>query len=409
MIQGAGKTNLAKVSPFTIAKSLANVAGQIKSVQKTKGGALFVEVEQAKQARSLLEMTNLTENIKVEVSPHRSLNSSRGVIRWRDLLGTPVEEIKQELSGQGVTHVHQMKLKKGGNTIELATYILTFDRSTPPKELRCGYQVVKVEDYIPSPMRCFKCQRFGHLGKRCNRQAVCGKCAKQGHTFKDCKEKKPSCANCKGDHPSFSRKCPLYLEEKEVQSLKSERKISIPEARKVVRASRAPVLPKSFAAAVANKVSVGTQTCAETTEPQAQTASAGTDTTEKKKRKRKRKNKKKKTEDKEEKKEPEPSNPGANPSAVTPPVEDKGESSKTVSDPQPEPSTSGAAAPVVPAPAKDQGQSSDTVTVDNEDQAEEVKRTSDVDDDKDSADNTDGRENEDEKSSLNFRCINVGK
>ena len=281
MVEGQDGESLAKVSPFVITKTVGKAAGQVKLVNKTKSGTLFIEVERENQARSLMKLSTLG-NKKVRVSAHRSLNFSKGVIRWRDLLGTPVEEITSELRGQGVTHVHQMTTRRDGRVIETATYVLTFDRPTPPTELKCAYQVVKVEAYIPSPMRCFKCQRFGHTGRKCNRRAVCGKCAKEGHTLPDCREKKPSCVNCEGAHASFSKKCPQFLEEREIQSVRTERKISIPEARKVVRASRAPVLTKSYAAAVTQKKSIGVQT-----EPEMPT------NTQEKKKKRKRKHKKK--------------------------------------------------------------------------------------------------------------------
>ena len=243
---------MARVSPFAIGRAIGRVAGDVKRVSKTKAGTLFIEVGHKHQARDLMKLTALCK-MAVSVTAHKTLNSSKGVIRWRDLLGTPVEEIRKELGGQGVTHVHQMTLRRGGKVLETATYVLTFDRPTPPQELKCGYQGVKVQDYIPSPMRCFKCQGFGHIGKSCKRKAVCGKCAKLGHSLKDCKEKKPSCANCQGSHPAFSKKCPNFIEEREIQSVRTLRKISFSEARKVVRASRAPVLPKSYADAAATK------------------------------------------------------------------------------------------------------------------------------------------------------------
>ena len=43
-----------------------------------------------------------------------SFNSSKGVIKWRDLLGTPVEEIAEELSESGVMDVRQIGSKETG-------------------------------------------------------------------------------------------------------------------------------------------------------------------------------------------------------------------------------------------------------------------------------------------------------
>ena len=93
----AGKT-LASVSPFVIARSIAGNAGTVKSVRKTRVGTLLVEVEKRQQCTNLLSMEHLGE-LEVKVSPHRSLNSSKGVIKWRDLVGTPVEDLN-ELAGR---------------------------------------------------------------------------------------------------------------------------------------------------------------------------------------------------------------------------------------------------------------------------------------------------------------------
>ena len=249
----AGKT-LASVSPFVIARSIAGNAGTVKSVRKTRVGTLLVEVEKRQQCTNLLSMEHLGE-LELKVSPHRSLNSSKGVIKWRDLVGTPVEEIAEELSESGVTEVRQIGSKETG------IYVLTFDMPTPPQHVKCAYIRLPVEEYIPNPMRCFKCQKYGHTMNKCNSQALCGRCGtrEQDHSTRECRGK-PQCVNCKGEHPAFSKKCPKFLEEKEIQSLRVKRKISFIEARKVVRATHAPSTTRSYAAAVSVKKTVGCQT-----------------------------------------------------------------------------------------------------------------------------------------------------
>ncbi|GFW14337.1 hypothetical protein TNCV_974901 [Trichonephila clavipes] len=104
-----------------------------------------------------------------------------------------------------------------------------------------------VRPYIPNPLRCFQCQRFGHSKTVCRGQPTCSRCAEVGHDSADCKAKE-RCVNCKGDHSSFSRSCPTWLLEKEITAIKIKDKISYPEARRVV-SSRTPVSGKSYASA----------------------------------------------------------------------------------------------------------------------------------------------------------------
>ena len=92
---------------------------------------------------------------------------------------------------------------------------------------------VKVDTYIPNPLRCFKCQRYGHHKMNCKRELACARCGVVGHEDKECTSK-PHCVNCDGDHGSFSRDCTAWKKEKEIQTIKITRGISFPEARKIV-------------------------------------------------------------------------------------------------------------------------------------------------------------------------------
>lgn len=42
------------------------------------------------------------------------------------------------------------------------TYIFTFALTEMPISIKPGYFNIGVDVYIPNPLRCFKCQWFGH-------------------------------------------------------------------------------------------------------------------------------------------------------------------------------------------------------------------------------------------------------
>ena len=224
---------LTRISPFAISKAIKGSAGDAKTIKKMRAGTLLVEVEKRQHSKGLLNMKTLA-GTPVKVSPHRSLNSSKGVIRSWDLVGTSEKEITDELSEIGVTEVNHIKIKRNGAIIETSTFVLAFDQPTPPTTIKCGYLNIKVEDYIPTPMRCYTCQKFGHKSNKCSSQPSCGICSQKGHPTEGCK-KAPHCTNCAGDHPAFSKKCPRFIEEKEIQTICIKQKISFPEARKMVK------------------------------------------------------------------------------------------------------------------------------------------------------------------------------
>ncbi|GBN34718.1 hypothetical protein AVEN_209365-1 [Araneus ventricosus] len=74
----------------------------------------------------------------------------------------------------------------------------------------------------------------------CRRKETCGRCSEIGHNSKSCTST-PKCSNCKAEHPSYSRKFPRWVEEKEIQTIKVTQNISFAEARKIV-ASRTPTV-----------------------------------------------------------------------------------------------------------------------------------------------------------------------
>ncbi|GFT38615.1 hypothetical protein TNCV_4949161 [Trichonephila clavipes] len=53
-----------------------------------------------------------------------------------------------------------------------------------------------VRSYIPNPLRCFQCQRYGHSKNVCRGQPTCPRCGESGHESVDC-TKKEQYLNCK--------------------------------------------------------------------------------------------------------------------------------------------------------------------------------------------------------------------
>ena len=89
---------------------------------------------------------------------------------------------------------------------------------------------------MPNPLRCFQCQSYGHHKASCKATAVCAKCSVSGHDDLSCvvSENSFKCANCSGDHPSWSRLCPKFVSEQKVCDFQVRNDVSFFEARRVV-------------------------------------------------------------------------------------------------------------------------------------------------------------------------------
>ncbi|XP_067123637.1 uncharacterized protein [Centruroides vittatus] len=253
IVHATGEKPLSKASPFLIQNLFESTIGQLKKIQKLRSGDLLVETASPQQSAKLLQTKTLGE-MEVTVTPHGSLNSSRGVISEIDLMSEDESDIQIGLSDQGVVAVRLISICRDGKLIPTKHLILTFNKPTLPSFITAGYLRCSVRPYIPNPLRCFKCQQFGHSQTSCRGKSVCAQCGTEGHESTECKST-PCCVNCKDAHPAYSWKCPSWQREKEIQRVKTVNNLPYPEARRMVTSS-APLKQKTFAAALKS-----TKTC----------------------------------------------------------------------------------------------------------------------------------------------------
>ena len=239
---------LTAVSPFAIAKGIQGLAGHPKQVTKLASGVLLIEVSTRAHCENLLRSTSIV-NVPVRIAPHKTLNFSKGVIRTRDLSMLSDAEISTELRSQGVTDVHNVTQKRDGVFVKTNVYFLTFDRPELPTSIFAGYMRIRVDAFVPNPLRCFQCQRFGHHRDKCKGKPVCTKCGQEGHNYETCTNE-TLCINCQGSHSASDRRCPTWLVEKDIQIYKIKNNVTFKAAREAVKASSAPAAGKSYAKAV---------------------------------------------------------------------------------------------------------------------------------------------------------------
>ena len=90
--------------------------------------------------------------------------------------------------------------------------------------------------YIPNPLRCYNCQKFGHHESKCLKPPVCKKCGGSGSDHVEHTCTNPiNCINCQGNHPADSRDCVVWKREREINQVKYSNNIPFPEARKIVQ------------------------------------------------------------------------------------------------------------------------------------------------------------------------------
>ena len=240
--------DITKLSRFALQNGVELITGSpVSSITSLRSGGILVKAVTQQQSKSLLNATMFID-IPIKAEPHKTLNTSRGILRCRNLRDCTDEEISTNLAAQGVTLARRIITNRHQNPTPTNTIILTFDSPSPPAFVTICYEIFPVEQYIPNPLRCSRCQQYGHHHTRCNpsKPPICAVCGESGHsstTETPC-SKTPNCFHCKGSHTTYSKECPTWSQEKQIITLKTTLNIPFPEARKRVTSP-----PQSFASA----------------------------------------------------------------------------------------------------------------------------------------------------------------
>jgi len=193
------------------------------------------------------------------------MNFNKGVIRCRDINGMTNKNIIAELHDQGVIDSCRISIKRDGQTIETNAYVLTFNRLQLAKIVNVGYQIVRVEKYVPPPLQRSHCLLYGHVATKRRHQAPrCARCG-ENHKLNECYKESVKCFHCSGNHFSFSKSCPRWKTEQEIVTLKHTLNLSFPEARKRIQQktsiSYASVATKSYkSSATQTEISMSSHT-----------------------------------------------------------------------------------------------------------------------------------------------------
>ena len=243
---------LSTMSPFAIQKGVTGIAGDGVAIKRSQNGIITLTCGKKSQSDNLLKCVSLGGIAPVTVSPHRSLNTCKGVIRNWELANCDPEEVKRNIPN--IVDIYRIVSKRDGKEIKTNTLILTFNLPKIPSSLKICYLNVPVTEYVPNPMRCYKCQTYGHTSNKCKKTEICARCSETGHYDKTC-DKAFKCINCKENHAAYSKKCPIYKKEYDIQNIRVKKNVSFFEARKQYNQSHGQK-DMNFANVVKNSVHV---------------------------------------------------------------------------------------------------------------------------------------------------------
>lgn len=232
------------VNPLKLADSLRGI-GEGLDARVLANGALLVICKNKDQVGKARKVGKLAGK-KVEVSIFENVEMVKGVI-YGVCADMTEGEIKDNIKGGKVYNVKRFKAREGGNPN--APVLISFIGKVLPERVFIGCLSYQVKAYQRPPVRCFKCQRYGHMAASCNGGRRCAKCGGD-HDIVSCGELTLKCCNCGGSHMASSRECHQFMKAKQVQEIRDQKKMSYAEAVKKVER-------ETSAQSVVNKPSSG--------------------------------------------------------------------------------------------------------------------------------------------------------
>ena len=204
------RLNLAKEGHRKIGEGMKHIANthdlNIYPSQSQKH--LIIQTKSQKQTEAFLKAKTFSgHDAKFEL--HRQLSTTQTSIIGHLFLQTPLAELGEELAPQGVISIRRAKV----NTTPIL--ILTTNSTNIPDNFKIGHIRHPARLYYPLPLRCRRCQRYGHGDSACTAKAQrCARCAEE-HPTEGC-SRPPHCAACDEPHQVTDSNCLDWKMEKEV-------------------------------------------------------------------------------------------------------------------------------------------------------------------------------------------------
>lgn len=231
------QVNIAKVNPLIINRDLQDIVGQPEKVVLLRDCIkLWCTNSQYNLLKQKRKLCGYLVKYKTQNVPQPVV---KGIVH-----GVHTEIVENDFIAANHRVVKAERLTRYNRSTKqkdpTGSVVLSFRGDCLPDKVYLGFQSFNVNEFVPRPMRCYKCQRYGHVANNCRGSVRCPKCG-GSHGYDQCSKESPSCLHCGGDHSVAFTGCPKYKEAKEVQTFRIKNKVSYAQAVKAVCTK--PVVP----------------------------------------------------------------------------------------------------------------------------------------------------------------------
>ena len=154
--------DIKKVSPVALSRGLRESVAEIIKARVLSNGSLMIICKSEEQRAKVVKLKQLC---KKEVSLSKPIDNGPAV---REVIyGIPVDEdldkLRKNIRGGEIKSITRLKAWRRGEKTDSLSILLHFQGKTLPDKVTIGYMAYAVRAYIPPPLRCYKCQKYGHI------------------------------------------------------------------------------------------------------------------------------------------------------------------------------------------------------------------------------------------------------
>ena len=231
--------NLGNIHPAAIGKKfMTHKIKDLIKINRKGRNRISVEFTTAVGANSFIKNKIIKEEGLKAYIP-AALATCRGIVRGI-FQGISMEEFKKEAQSEvEIIDAKRMKKRETSdngdvNYVDSEDIIITFKGTNYPSIVRIYYFEAKVSMYVPSPMQCTNCLRYGHLAKQCRGKARCPRCGDHEKTKCTVPQTDISCIYCNDPHEATNKKlCKEFNRQKNIRKTMVFNNLSYYEARKL--------------------------------------------------------------------------------------------------------------------------------------------------------------------------------
>ena len=195
-----------------------------------------------KDQSEIFQSLNEMEGIEVSMKKHDTLNSIQGTVvlpTFDDENQLPskyllLDSLQKRYDNVEDIEVYKIQNRKYPNrSLQLAK--IKFIGQSLPQRIKIQGQNREVRPFVPKPLQCKSCLKFGHSESKCRGVPVCAFCSSTEHpTTWNCGT--PKCINCGLGHHAKSKECTFYMYNTELKLLVSRTGMSFREAKLELKA-----------------------------------------------------------------------------------------------------------------------------------------------------------------------------